>query len=46
MRDFKFPLQCKLDLRSSEFLRNVELYFRTDVSGQTMGTIFKVQVVT
>ena len=46
MRDFQLPLQCKRDLLSSGILRSEEWYFRTDVSGLTMGAIFKVQVVT
>ena len=33
------------DLYSSGMLRSVDWYFVTEVSGQTIGTIFKVQAV-
>ena len=35
--------KCARDLRSFGILRSVERWFLTDVSGQLIGSIFKVQ---
>ena len=41
MRVFRLPPQRQWDFRSSGILRNVELYFLADVSGQHIGPNFK-----
>jgi hypothetical protein len=43
--DFKLLPRCRWYLRSSGILRSVEWYLCTDVSGQLIGPIFKVQEV-
>jgi hypothetical protein len=43
--DFRLPLRCGCDLRSSGILRTVEWWFCTDVSWQPIGPIFKGQEV-
>jgi hypothetical protein len=43
MRNYRFPLRCKWNRGSSVILRSGEWKFRTDVSGQLIGTIFKGQ---
>ena len=45
VRDFRPPPRCKRDLRSFRTLRSVQRQFRTDVSGQPIGPIFKGQAV-
>jgi len=41
LRGFRLPSFCKLHLRSSAMLCNVDLHIVTDVSGQSVGPIFK-----
>jgi hypothetical protein len=42
---FRIPPRRKRDLRSFGVLRSVEWFFRTDVSGQSVGPIVKGQAV-
>jgi hypothetical protein len=44
-RDFRFPLRCRWEVRSSVILLSVEWYFCTDDSGQPICSIFKGQEV-
>ena len=45
MRHFRLLPRCKRELRYFGILRSVELQFRSDVSGQPVGPIFKGQAV-
>jgi len=45
LRDYMLLPQSRVDVHSSGILRSAEWQFRTDVSVQPLGSIFKGQVV-